>query len=175
LIKRKKFMKINNSGFSLLEILIYITVIAVVTLAIGSIFLSIAGGQAKADARAEVDSNLRFATDKINQDIFAASAITSPVAAGQSSNSLALTIGASSISYCLVNGQLYRSSAGICDATDEPLTDTAVKVTGLNFTRLENTNSVLPKTIISIQTLITLGIKGANQDLYSKQITSSLR
>lgn len=168
-------MKINKSGFSLLEILIYISVIAVITLAIGAVFVSIASGQAKADARAEINSEIRFATDKINQDISAAAAITQPAAAGQSSGTLTLTIGASTISYCTINGQLRRSSSGICDGSAELLTGQAVKVNNLSFTRLENVNPVLPKTIVSIQTALSISYLGANQDSISKQITSSLR
>lgn len=167
-------MKVNNSGFSLLEVLIYISVIAVVTTAIGTVFLSIAGGQARADASAEINSNIRFVTDKINQDILAASAITQPTTAGETLSTLAMTIGATSVSYCVVNSQLHRSTSGICDSGSELLTSQTVKVNNLSFTRLENTNSVLPKKIISVQTALTVGsISG--QNTITKQITSSLR
>jgi len=167
-------MKINNSGFSLLEVLIYITVIAGVTAIVSAIFLSIAGGQAKANAAAEINSNIRFATDKINQDILSASAVTQPTAAGQISNALALTVGASSIGYCAVNNRLYRSSSGVCDGNAEPITGQDVKVKSLSFARLENTNTVLPETIVSIQTVLTLGYNGVGQGTTTKQITSSL-
>jgi type II secretory pathway pseudopilin PulG len=167
-------MKINNSGFSLLEVLIYITVIAVVTTTVGAIFLSIAGGQAKADAAAEINSNIRFVTDKIDQDITAASAVTQPASAGQTLNTLALTIGASSISYCVVNSRLYRSSSGICDGSSEPITSQSIKVDNLSFTRLENTNSILAKTTVSIQTVLSLSYVGVSQNSATKQITSSL-
>lgn len=168
-------MKINSFGFSLIEVLIYISVIAVVTTAISGVFLSIANGQARADAAAEINSNIRFVTDKINQDISAASAITQPASAGQTLSTLALTIGASSISYCVVNSQLHRSSSGICDAGSELLTSQAVKVNNLSFTRLENTNSVLQKTTVSLQTTITIGSSGISQNSATKQITSSLK
>jgi type II secretory pathway component PulJ len=168
-------MKINNKGFSLLEILIYITVIAVVTLAVSAIFISIANGQAKADAKAEMDSNLRFITDKINQDISAAAAIATPATAGQTAATLSLTIGASTINYCVVNNQLRRSSSGICDGSAELLSGQAVTVKNLSFTRMENTNTYLSKTAVSIQTSLTLSYTGANQDSVTKQITSSLR
>jgi type II secretory pathway pseudopilin PulG len=168
-------MKKNNSGFSLIEVLIYISVIAVVTTALSAVFLSIAGGQARADAIAEVNSNIRFVTDKINQDVSAASAITSPISAGQTLSTLALTIGASSISYCVVDSQLHRSSSGICDGSSELLTSQAVKVNNLTFTRLENTNSVLQKTTVSLQTILTIGYNGISQNSVTKQITSSLR
>jgi type II secretory pathway pseudopilin PulG len=168
-------MKSNNEGFSLLEILIYITVIAAVTLAIGSIFLSIAAGQTKADARAEINSNIRFITDKINQDISAASSVGMPAAAGQATATLSLTVGASTISYCVVNNQLRRSSSGICDGAAELLSGQALTVKNISFLRLENTNSYLTKTTVSIQTSLTLSYIGANQDSFTKQITSSLR
>ena len=167
-------MKLNNLGFSLLEILIYIAVIAVVTSAIGGIFLSVANGQARADAMAEVNSNLRFALDKINQDISAASAITTPALAGDTSATLALTSGASQITYCIVDNQLRRGAGGICDGSSELITSQQVKINNLTFTRLENTNSVLAKTIVSIQTVLTISYNGANSAPITKQITSSL-
>jgi type II secretory pathway pseudopilin PulG len=167
--------KNSRAGFSLLEILIYIAVIAVVTTAIGGVFLSVAGGQARADAMAEINSNLRFALDKINQDISAASAITTPASAGNTSATLALTSGANQITYCAVNSQLHRGTGGICDGNSEKITSGQVKVDNLSFTRLENINDVLPKTAVSIQTVLTIGYNGANSTLITKQITSSLR
>lgn len=168
-------MKKNNSGFSLIEVLIYISVIAVITTAISAVFLSIAGGQARADAAAEINSNIRFVTAKINQDISAASAITQPAAAGQTLNTLSLAIGASSVNYCVINSQLYRSSSGICDESSELLTSQAVKVSNLSFTRLENINPVLQKTSVSLQTVMTFNYNGVSQNSITKQITSSLR
>lgn len=168
-------MKKSKSGFSLIEVLIYISVIAVVTTAISAVFLSVANGQARADAAAEINSNIRFVTDKIDQDIAAASAVSQPASAGQTTNTLALTVGASTINYCVVGNKLYRSSSGICDASAELLTSQAVKVNNLSFTRLENTNSVLQKTLVSVQTVITVGSSGLSQSSVTKQITSSLR
>jgi type II secretory pathway pseudopilin PulG len=171
-------IKINSKGFSLLEILIYITVIAIVTAAIGGVFLSVAGGQARADAAAEVNSNISFALGKINQDILAASAVATPATAGETSAALTVTVGATSITYCVVSGQIFRSAGGICNGSAEPITAAAVAVKSLTFTRLENTNSFLFKTIVSIQTVLTIGYNGANPDYqYSltKQTSSSLR
>jgi type II secretory pathway component PulJ len=171
-------MKINNSGFSLLEILIYIAVIAVVSTAIGAVFLSVASGQARADAAAEINANVSFATGKINQDILLADAISQPTIAGEVSSALTLTVNATTISYCVISNRLYRSSSGVCDASSEPLTSPQTVIKNLSFTRLENINSVLPKTIVSIQTSLTAGYSGDNPDYqYSltKQTTSSLR
>jgi type II secretory pathway pseudopilin PulG len=171
-------IKIKKTGFSLLEILIYVTIIAVATLAIGGVFLALAQGQAKADVRAEINSNLRFALDKINQDILSASAIVAPAIAGGTADSLAMTIAATTVTYCLVNGQLRRAAGGLCDGTAEPITSGTIRVDHLAFTRLENTNTVLSKTIVSLQTVLTVSYNGANpnyQSAVTKQITSSLR
>jgi Tfp pilus assembly major pilin PilA len=168
----------KNDGFSLLEIIIYIAVIAIVTAAISSVFLSMAGGQASANAVAEIDSNLTFPMNEINQDIVAASAVTTPAAAGATSSTLTLTVGATTVTYCVVSGQLYRGTGGICNSGSEPFTSPLVKVNNLKFTRLENTNSILPKTIVSIQTILSLSYNSANprsQYTIVKQTTFSLR
>ena len=172
-------LKKNNLGFSLLEILIYVSIIAIVISAISGVFLSLAQGQAKADARAEINSNVRFALDKINQDILSASAIATPAAAGDVSNgSLVMTISPTTVTYCVVSGQVRRSAGGTCNSSAEPITSSTVKVDNLSFARLENTNTFLTKTIVSIQTILTISYNGTSsnyQSAITKQITSSLR
>ena len=170
-------MKSNNSGFTLLEVLIYIAIIAVVTSAIGAVFLSVANGQARADSAAEVNSNISFVLDKVGRDIAAANTINQPAAAGNSSATLALTIGATPINYCVVSGRLYRGSGGICNENSEPLTGQTVTVKSLTFTRLENINTILPKTVVSIQTVLSISYNSSNpssQYSATKQLTSSL-
>jgi len=167
----------QRSGFSLLEILIYVTVISVITLSIGSVFISLSKGQSRAEAKNEVNSNLVFALEKIRQDFLRATAVTVPATASTSSSTLSLTISGSSTTYCVITGRLRRAQSGAaCDSNAESLTSDKVIIDSTNFTRLENTNSVLNKTIISVQAVISASFNSANPDSQyneTKQTTAS--
>jgi Tfp pilus assembly protein FimT len=169
----------NKKGFSLLEILIYVAVIAIVTLSIGSVLISLSKGQSRIDSKSEVTANIRFALEKINQDLLSAYSVSVPAAASTSSSTLKMTILGSTVTYCVLNGQLRRASGGAaCDATSELITTDKVIVSNITFTRLENTNIVLLKTVASIQTNITVMYNSASPDLQytgSKITTASLR
>src|SRR3990170_7641489 len=70
-------MKLQK-GFSLLEILIYVAIISVITLTIGTVFVSLNRGQSKVDVKNEVNSNVLFALEILKQDFLAATAVTVP-------------------------------------------------------------------------------------------------
>jgi type II secretory pathway pseudopilin PulG len=175
----------SQAGFSLLELLIYLVLLALMSLVVASVFITIIQGQGQIEVRSDVNSNLRFATEKIVQDIRAASAVGTPSGAGGTSNTLVMTVSGSTITYCVASNQLRRLvGAGTCDATTEPITSDSVIVTiptcptTCIFTRLENTNSVLSATTISIKvslTITSLDTVGAKQFSSSKTTTVSLK
>ncbi len=170
--------KNKNRGFSLLEILIYIAIIAVVTSIIGGVFLNFAKGKARAETRTEVDSNIQFVLNKIHRSVLAASEVITPAAAGDTSESLVLTISGTTVTYCVVNNQVYRSSGAACDENADLITSDTVTIDNLTFTRLENTNPVLAKTVVNIRTSLTSSYNSTSPDYQytsTKQITSSLR
>ncbi|KKT88323.1 MAG: hypothetical protein UW89_C0008G0002 [Parcubacteria group bacterium GW2011_GWB1_45_10] len=171
-------MKLQK-GFSLLEILIYVAIISVITLTIGTVFVSLNRGQSKVDVKNEVNSNVLFALEKLKQDFLAATAVTVPASAGATSTTLGLTISSSTTTYCVITGRLRRATSGAaCDASAQAVTSDKVIVDSLNFIRLENTNTVLSKTVVSVQTTITASFNSVSPDQQyteTKQTTSSLR
>ena len=131
-------MRINNkSGFTLIELLVYILILASLVLVTGSLFMSLNSGRIQAETRSEVDSNLRFALEKISQDVRAASAMATPNIAGATSTSLALTVGSSTITYDVSAGKLRRQTDS--DAPEQITSDNVevnVSDAPLTFTRL---------------------------------------
>ncbi len=151
---KNNFTKSNltgNKGFSLLELLIYVAILAVLVVIVANTFISLSRGSGQSQARSEVDSALKFAAELIKQDIKNASAITTP-ASGGSSSSLTLTRGGATIVYDVASGVLRRTvNAG----APQNITGSNITVSSPTFTRVENTNTVFSATDISIQIKMT--------------------
>ncbi|OGM93720.1 hypothetical protein A2524_01295 [Candidatus Wolfebacteria bacterium RIFOXYD12_FULL_48_21] len=148
----------NNlrKGFSLLELLLYIAILAIIMTFITGAFFSINQGRARVEAATEVNSNMRFAVDKIAQDIKAASAVAVPATASATSTALQLTVDGTSVQYCVLVGRIRRQSGGACSDASDVVTGDAVVVDSLLFTRLENSNVVLGKAFVTVGVSIEL-------------------
>jgi type II secretory pathway pseudopilin PulG len=78
----------REKGFSLLELLIYMALLAMILPVIAVIFLSVNSGRVRNEVRSAVNSNLRFAVEKIADDLRAATSVTTPASGGASSTAL---------------------------------------------------------------------------------------
>lgn len=166
-VSRSKFhVSKRRSAFALMELLVYIVVLTGVTAAVGGIFVSMDKGGKKAQAQAEVNSALRFAMNKIGQDLKSASAVSSPSSPGAPSNSLALTASGSGVAYDVSSG-IIRRQAGNNPA--ENLTSGKVVFSTPVFTRYENTNSVLGKTTVSVKVSLTATYNSGDPGLQYSQ------
>lgn len=149
-------------GFSLIELLIYTAILAVMATVIVNVFLGITMGRGQFVAESEVNSNLRFAVEKINQDIRSASVVTAPASpGGTSSSNIIMTTVDGEITYCISSNRLRRQVNGICDDSSLVVTSDKVNVTAITFTRFENTNTTLSVTAVTIQTSITMVYAGS--------------
>ncbi len=168
-----------QKGFSLLEFLIYIAVLSVVAMVVASMFLSINRGRGQVETVNEVNSNLRFAAEKISQDLRLASSVSIPALAGATSTTITATVSGSGLTYCVSGGKLRRQvGAGACNDSSEAITNDSVIVDSLVSTRLENTNPILAKTVVSVEVDISVSYNSASPDKqYSgrKKTTISLR
>jgi type II secretory pathway pseudopilin PulG len=184
-----KFHIPNSSlGFTLLELIIYITILALLSLAIAGVFTSVIRGQSLAEVQIDVNSNLRFAIERMSQDIRAASAVATPATpGGTAANTLVMTVSGTTITYCVAGNQLRRlSGAGTCDTNTDAITTDTVSVstptcpTSCIFTRLENlTGAPLNVTVISIKIDLTIsntiGSSSEKQFSSNKKTTVSLK
>lgn len=159
-----------NKGFSLLELLVYIAILLIATTLLVGVFMSISKSRGQSEARSEVNSNLRFVFDKISQDIKTATTIDTPAVAGDASNTLTLTSGGNSVAYCIAGSQLRRKAGGACDGSSEAVTSGKVAVESVLFTRIENSNAALSKTIVGIKVDAQIKYNSSSPDW---QFTSS--
>lgn len=156
----KKFIK-NQKGFSLLELLIYVAVLSIVTVVVAQGFLILSKGRAQVEARNEVNNNLRFAVEKIKREVASATSLNVPAVAGTTLANLDLNIAGRSIKYSLSNGKLLRQ---VDSAPLEAISSSDVTFSSLNFTRLENINSVLGKKMVSVQISVTANYNSLSPD-----------
>lgn len=158
-----------------MELLIYITVLSFVVLMTSSSFISLMKGRGKSESASEINSTLRFALEKIIQDIKNASAVTIPVAVGGSGNILALTVSGNTITYDVSGGILRRQ---INATTPDLITASSTFVSNFFVARLENYNSVLVATTTSVRVSLTVNYNSGSpdwQNTVSATTTATLR
>ena len=136
-----------KSGFSLLELLIYIAILAGLMVIISDAFISLSKGRGRAEARGEVNSAIRFATERVKQDIKGASAVATPVL-GTPATTLSATVSGDTVVYDVSGGRLRRTEGALSPVD---VTGSNVMVETPTFTRLENYNTVLQATTTAIQ------------------------
>jgi type II secretory pathway pseudopilin PulG len=143
---KNKFKK--AAGFTLIELAIYIAILSVVTVVVADSFLILNKGRGGVEAKSELSSNSRFATEKIKRDIASASGLVTPDTTAASTTLLNLTISGASIKYTVNNNRVTRQ---VDSNPFEYITTDSVRVNELSFTRLENINTVLNKKRISVE------------------------
>lgn len=138
----------NKFGFTLIELMIYMAVLSIITVVVADSFLILNKGRAGVEAKSELNSNFRFAVEKIKRDVASADNLVSPTTTAASSTLLNLTIASSSIKYSLDSNRITRQ---VDAQAFEYITSDTVKINSLFFNRLENTNPVLNKKRISVE------------------------
>jgi len=175
-------LKIENwkfsKGSSLLELLIYLAVLAIISGVVSGIFMSINKGKGASDSRTEVSSNLRFVFDKIAQDIRSATSsanIITPSDTAIPTGILTLIVGGNTISYSTTSDNRLQRTAG---SGPEIITSSLTEITGLMFKRLETTNTILNQTYTSVEIMATSSFRSLNpeqQYIESRKTTVGIR
>ena len=168
---RKKISHLSSKGFTLIELLIYVALVSVIMVVTTDTFISLSKGQGQSEARSEVNTAIRFATDRIREDLVGASAVTVP-AINSPSSTLQATVGGTTITYDTLNGQLRRQEGS---NTPEAVTGTNIFVDQPTFTRIENYNSDLETTTTSIQISMMFHYNSSSTDwMYSSQMQTTV-
>ena len=149
----------NRKGFTLLELLIYVTIFSIISVVLVNVFISLSRADGQSSAKSEVDSAIRFSNELLRQDIKNASIISVP--ASGSSSTLTLTRNAVTIVYDISNGILRRK-----EGNNNPvnLTDASIIVSTPTFARIENTNTVFNTTNVSIKINMTFSYNSTSAD-----------
>ncbi|KKU81357.1 MAG: Prepilin-type cleavage/methylation-like protein [Parcubacteria group bacterium GW2011_GWA1_47_8] len=151
-----------QAGMSLLELLIYIAILSGLMVVISDAFIMLAKGRGQAEARSEVNSAVRFAAERIKQDVKNAGAISTPVL-GTPANTLSLTVSGVPVVYDMLGGALRRTENGVVATT----TGSLVSVDTPTFTRLENYNPNIGAsgaTTTAVQVVMTFQYNSSSTD-----------
>ena len=178
-LKPKTYNLTPSAGFSLLELLIYLSILSVVMLLVGGSFFSLSRGRGQIEARGEVNSNIRFALLKMKQDIEGATSVLLPASPGETGATLSLDLGGQIILYCVFDGVLRRDiDGGVCDGASESLTASTTEVTTILFERVENINLTLGEIVTSVGISLSARYAGGGPDYEyttSRSTTASVR
>ena len=98
----------RQKGTTLLELLIYIAILALILVVIGETFTTIILAKKRIESRKEVSKNLDFALQKIEQSIRGASAVTGSYPA----DTLSLTVSGQAVTFSLSEGILQKTEGG---------------------------------------------------------------
>jgi len=131
----------KSQGFSLLEILIYVTFVSVIAFVFVTFSLDVLGTAQKARVRQEVQDNLRFSMQRITQEIREANGLNvggSAFGSHPGLLSLSMDSGAENPTVFDVSGGVLRITQGAGAA--QPLTDPNLTVSNLVFTNLSVTD-----------------------------------
>lgn len=155
-----------------MELIIYIAIFAIFLMVIVNIFSIIVLGSAKEEACAEVRQNLRFAIEKITDEMRSASDITQPATDGTSGNVLILTVNGTSTQFSISGGILQKTTGAITEniTSDRVVVDVSSDI----FSRVGNINAKP-----AIQIILTISYNDGGRPYYkfreTIQTTVSLR
>lgn len=133
-----------SRGFTIVELLIYMGLVAVLLTILSSIFLSALEAQLSSQASSASLTAGRYILTRLEYDLHRSTSLNVPAVLGQSSTSLVVSAGGTSLSFALESGNLTLTTGG----TTRVLNDIGTTVTDLKFTRLGNTGGK-PTVLIS--------------------------
>lgn len=157
----------HRSGFSIIEMLIYIGIVSVFLVVLGGLFVSILTAQLDAQSTSSIDQDNRYIQARMAYDIHRADNILTPAALGTPASSFSLDIGGVTYTYSIINNQLNLTASG----NTQSLTSYASQVSGFTVTRLGN---VAGKQSLQISYTLTSLVSTLNQTSQVRNVTTTV-
>lgn len=120
-------------GFTLVELLLYAGLFAILLVVLLQLFTSLISVQLESEATSSITQDGQYILAKLTHDISSSDAVILPVTPGASSSAMTLTIASSSAVYTLSQGNLLLGT--------EKLNSYATSVSNFSVTRLTNANN----------------------------------
>jgi len=143
----------NERGYSLIELLVVVSILSVVIGGITTLFVQGSNAEIDMNRRYQAQQTARVAMDKIRRDVHCSSAAIKP----NSSTMLILNdpcVTGGSVSWCTVASgsiyKLYRSASATCDATSSLYAEDIVTASGAVFTYNQQSTLTLAKVSVDL-------------------------
>jgi type II secretory pathway pseudopilin PulG len=139
-MKIKKLLKQNNKGFTLIELIIYFTLLSVILLIITDLFFRISEASLESTSKSRVEVEGEYVLNRITYDIHRidesqGDLVQSPANPGDSSPSLLMKINGKNYIYESFGQEIVFGESGVI--TDR-LTSNSVEAPTLTFTHFAN-------------------------------------
>lgn len=135
LTRRVQGRVLGSAGFTLIEMILYITILAILIVVLSSILTTSLEIQSVGEATSSVTQDGRFILIRLSYDLGRASQITTPANLGDTGNSLQILIDGVNYIYVLDgNGNLQMTDG----AGTDNLNSSETKVANLNFEKVGN-------------------------------------
>jgi type II secretory pathway pseudopilin PulG len=126
----------SQSGFTLVELLMYMGLLSLLLVALTTIFVAIIDTQLNAQTTSYVAQDGRYIYSRLIADIHKASSVQAPLNLGDTTNALQMTVSSSSATYSLTDGNLVMTDS----SGSHIMNSFGTTVSGLTFTRIGNVN-----------------------------------
>lgn len=128
-------MKIKQQGFTLVEMIIYMTILAILLVVLTEVFVSVLSSQTRSEATSSVQQDGRFIFARLNYDLLRSQNIVIPVNVGDQTSNLKITIDGIDYTYSVnASGDLELLRGGSIDIINSSET----QISNLLFQRLGN-------------------------------------
>jgi len=144
-------MKQNKKGFTMVELLLYMSLLTILLIVLTTLFVQILDVRLESEADSSTSSEGQFIMSRLAYDIGRADAVLIPTVLGDQTNSLQLTISGINYNYVINSNNLTLTDA----IGTEKLNTTDTRISNLTFTRLGNTSG---KNTIRLQYAITSSV-----------------
>lgn len=138
----------NKHGFTIVEMLIYMGILAVLTITLTRLFSGILNVQLESEATSAVESDSRFLYQRFSHDLGRATAITVPSEVGEVTNTLSILIGSDTHTYALSGGNFVLTNMNGTDV----LNSYATQISNVTLRKLGSVNG---KQAVQIRFTIT--------------------
>lgn len=157
-------------GFTLVELLLYMTLLTGFLILLTRIFSSTLDTQFDSEAQSAIQQDSRTIISRLSYDIHRATSVTTPTTLGGSGSTLVLVIAGENYTYTVSGTNLILTTTS---QPADPLNSVNTLVSGLNFKRLGNPGG---KDTIQMQFTLTSKVKRLpGADVKSFQTTVGLR
>lgn len=152
-----------QSGFTLVELLLYAGLFTILLVVFLQLFSSIIGVQLESESRSAISQDGQYILQRLSYDIMRADSVVSPTTLGATASAMTLTISGSSSAYIVSGGNLLLGS--------DQLNSFATQVNNFSVLRLSNSNGADSLQISITLTSLTMESSGAKTKTFQTTVS----